>query len=37
MGGGLNDGLTISPDGRWVTYVQVDGASSDLMLVEDFR
>ncbi len=37
MGGGINAGLTISPDGRWVTYVQVDGASSDLMLVENFR
>lgn len=30
-------GLTVSPDGRWVLYVQVDQSISDIMLVENFR
>jgi hypothetical protein len=35
---GMQLGLTVSPDGRWLLYSQVDGApGSDLMLVENFR
>jgi len=30
-------GLTVSPDGRWVLYAQVDQSVSDIMLVEHFR
>ena len=31
-------GLSVSPDGRWLLYSQVDGApGSDLMVVENFR
>jgi Tol biopolymer transport system component len=30
-------GLTVSPDGRWLLYSQVDQTSCDLMLVENFR
>ena len=31
-------GLTVSPDGRWVLYTQLEGSySSDIMLVENFR
>jgi Tol biopolymer transport system component/DNA-binding winged helix-turn-helix (wHTH) protein len=30
-------GLTISPDGRYLLFVQVDSVGDDLMLVENFR
>ena len=29
--------ITVSPDGRWVLYPQLDSAGSDLMPVENFR
>jgi Tol biopolymer transport system component len=29
--------LTVSPDGRWILYTQLDQSSSDLMLVENYR
>ncbi|MBM3789470.1 MAG: hypothetical protein FJW35_03860 [Acidobacteria bacterium] len=30
-------GLTVSPNGRWLLYSQLDHATCDLMLVENFR
>jgi Tol biopolymer transport system component len=30
-------GLVVSPDGRFILYVQRDSSSSDIMLVENFR
>ena len=30
-------GLSVSPDGRWVLYVRLDRAESDIMLVDNFR
>ena len=30
-------GLAVSPDGRWILYVQVDRLESDIVLVENFR
>jgi Tol biopolymer transport system component len=33
----LDSGLTVSPDGRYALYVQVDRQGSTLMLVDDFR
>lgn len=30
-------GLDISPDGQWITYTRLDGAGSDLMLIEPFE
>jgi len=35
--GGPDIGFTVSPDRRYLLYTQVDGAGSDLMLVENFR
>jgi hypothetical protein len=29
--------LAVSPDGRWLLYVQADRADSEIMLVEKFR
>jgi len=33
----LQLGLTLSPDGRWILYSQIDQLVEDLMLVEGFR
>ena len=35
--GGMNVGLTVSPDGQWVVYSNADEMSSDIMMVENFR
>ncbi|HEY3198711.1 MAG TPA: DPP IV N-terminal domain-containing protein [Nitrospirales bacterium] len=30
-------GFAVSPDGRWILYVQLDQSGSDIMLMENFR
>ena len=33
----FNQGLSVSPDGRWILYAQNDIIGGDIMLVENFR
>jgi Tol biopolymer transport system component len=33
----LEEGMSISPDGRYMLYSQIDQANSDIMLVNNFR
>ena len=33
----FSSGLTLSPDGRWILYTQVDREGAELRLVENFR
>jgi hypothetical protein len=30
-------GLSLSPDGQWIVYSQVDDTPGDIMLVEHFK
>jgi len=34
---GLAEGLSVSPDGRWLLFAAVEGQFGDLYMVEDFR
>ena len=33
----LDPGLSVSPDGRWILYSRVGGATGDIMLVDNFH
>jgi len=33
----FDDTMSVSPDGRWILYTQVDEDKADIMLVENFR
>jgi hypothetical protein len=33
----FSDGLSISPDGRYLLYSQLDDLNSDIMIVESYR
>ena len=33
----LDEGLSVSPDGRYLLYAQVDRQNADIMIVENFR
>jgi len=33
----VSPSLAVSPDGRWLLYVQADKLESDIMLMENFR
>jgi hypothetical protein len=33
----LGEGMSISPDGRYTLYSQIDDSNADIMLVNNFR